>query len=203
MRVASQKKAETAIGRYNARFRELTMWRIRATRARSALRHFWVRQEHGKLARALPVLVVVRGKRLAIQNQVIVKSCSLQPRRSGRGGTEYTTKERLLAWRQDVPMGLASQHERNDKDTADRVRRQTSTSIVLYPRPGKRSRRPNPTVAVDVFVRPKDQTMNETRDAMTCWPPGVLQMGRICQECYCNQHLTRCQGPWALTHAWG
>ena len=66
-------------------------------------------------------------------------------------------------------MGLASRHERSDKDTADRVCRQTSTSAVLYPRPrrpGRRSRRPAPTVAVDVFVRPKDQTMNETREAI-------------------------------------
>ena len=49
---------------------------------------------------------------------------------------------------------------------ADRVRRQTSTWAVLYPRPGKRSRRLDPTVAVDVFVLPKDQTRNKTRDAM-------------------------------------
>ena len=98
-----------------------------------------------------------------------MESGSLQPpepRRSGRGGTEYTTKERLLAWRQDVQMGLASRHERSDKKTADRVRRQTSTSAVLYPRLGERWRRPDPTVATDVFVRPKDKTMNETRDAM-------------------------------------
>ena len=48
------------------------------------------------MAPALPVLVGAGGKRLAIQNQVIVESCSLQPSRSCRGGTEYTTKERLL-----------------------------------------------------------------------------------------------------------
>ena len=66
------------------------MSRIPATRARSALRHFWVpqdytaaavlRQEDGKLARALPALVAAAGKQLAIQNLVIVESCSLQPR---------------------------------------------------------------------------------------------------------------------------
>ena len=44
-----------------------------------ALRHFWVRQEDGNLARALPVLVAAGGKRLAVQNQAIVESCSLQP----------------------------------------------------------------------------------------------------------------------------
>ena len=131
-RQEANKRAGKALSKYNARFRELTMWGIRATRARSALRHFWVRQEDGKLS--LPVLVTAGGKRLAIQNQVIVEFGSLQPSRSGCSGTEYTIKERLLAWRQDVHMGLASWHERSDKDTADRVRRQTSTSAVLYPR---------------------------------------------------------------------
>ena len=105
-RQEADKRAGKALSMYNARFRELTLWRIRATQARSALRHFWVRQEDGILA--LPVLVAAGDKRLAIQNQVIVGFGSLQPSRSGRGGTEYMIKERLLAWRQDVHMGLAS-----------------------------------------------------------------------------------------------
>ena len=46
------KEAETALSKHDARFRELTMWRIRATRARSALCHFWVRQEDGEFVRS-------------------------------------------------------------------------------------------------------------------------------------------------------
>ena len=143
----AQKRADAALSKHSARSanRELTMFRIPATRARSALRHFWVpqdytaaavlRQEDGNLARALPALVAAAGKQLATQNQVIVESCSLQPRSSGRGGTEYTTKEWLLAWRQNVRMGLASLHKRSDKDAADRARRQ-------------RARRPSSTHAL-------------------------------------------------------
>ena len=47
-REEADKRAETAISKYNALFRELTMWRIRATRAKSALRHFWVRRRSGR-----------------------------------------------------------------------------------------------------------------------------------------------------------
>ena len=55
-----------------------------------------------------------------------MKSCSIQPLRSGRGGTEYTIKERLLAGSKGVQMGLASRHDWSDRDTPDRVRWQTS-----------------------------------------------------------------------------
>ena len=77
--------------------------------------------------RALPVLAAAGDKRLAIQNQVIVESGSLQPRRSGRGGTGYATKERLLACRQDVQRGLASSqcHTKVEEDG-----QQTKTTMV-------------------------------------------------------------------------
>ena len=55
--------------------------------------HFWVQQEGGKLARALPVVVTARGKQFSIQIRCM-ECCSPL---DDQGGTKNTTKELLLA----------------------------------------------------------------------------------------------------------
>ena len=133
MLVAAERKAETALAKFHARFRELAKWRMRESRAKSALRDMFVRAKDNKLARARPTLVQQGGKRRAIAQQVTVESGALQKRRSGVGGTEYTTCDRLLAWQEDAVAGLSSRHDRSDKSNADRTRRQDSVSFVMHP----------------------------------------------------------------------
>jgi hypothetical protein len=160
------RRRELAETRYNKRFREMTMWRVKAHRALSALREMWVRLKDGISARAGRVQVQTGGRRRAIQTQVVMEAGSLQPRRSGVGGTEFTTRERLLAYAEDVSMGLASRHARADKSNADRVRRQEEVFVVMHPRAGCSSRRHDPDEPVDVFVTPGETAMSETRLAM-------------------------------------
>ena len=62
-RVAAELVAEAAMSKYHKRRRELTRWRLRAHRAKSALRNSWVRREDGTSTRARRVLVQKGGKR--------------------------------------------------------------------------------------------------------------------------------------------
>jgi len=163
---ASEKRAQRFMNKYHHRFRSLTMWRLRAHRAKSALRALWVTGKDGNSTRARPVLVQKGGKRRAIQRQVIVESGSLQPRQSGVGGTEYTTRERLLAWLQDVGRGISSRHDASERNNADRVRRQLEAAVIMHPRSGRSTRRHNSAEAVDLFARPSERTMRETRLAL-------------------------------------
>ena len=71
-RVAAEKSAEAAMSKYHKR--ELTKWRLRAHRAKSALRNSWVLREDGTSTRARRVLVQKGGKRCAIQHQVVFQS---------------------------------------------------------------------------------------------------------------------------------
>ena len=141
MRMAAEKKAEVAQERCNARFRELTMWRVRATRAKSALRQPHIQLKDGSFERATPVTADVGGKRRAISQQLVQESGALQPREGGVGGTEFSTRERLLSFQDDVRLGIASRRDRGKKDSEDRTRRQHKVAAVLYPRPRRRSRR--------------------------------------------------------------
>ena len=125
----------------------------------------FVRAKDNKLVRARPTLVQQGGKRRAIAQQVTVESGALQKRRSGVGGTEYTTRDRLLAWQEDAVAGLSSRHDRSHKSNADRTRRQDSVSLVMHPLAGCKTRRHKPDEPVDVFVRPAEQAMHETRIA--------------------------------------
>jgi TolA-binding protein len=166
MRMAAEKKAEVAQERCNARFRELTMWRVRATRAKSALRQPHIQLKDGSFERATPVTADVGGKRRAISQQLVQESGALQPREGGVGGTEFSTRERLLSFQDDVRLGIASRRDRGKKDSEDRTRRQHKVAAVLYPRPGRRSRRLKRTETVAVFVRPQESAMKETRVAL-------------------------------------
>ena len=166
MREEAERKAEAAQDRCNARFRQLTMWRVRATRAMSALRQPHVQLKDGSFSRATPVTADVGGKRRAIAQQLVQESGALKPRAGGVGGTEFSTRERLLSFQDDVNLGIASRRDRSQRDNEDRTRRQHSVAAVLYPRPGRNSRRLNRTETVAVFVRPKESAMKETRVAM-------------------------------------
>jgi hypothetical protein len=55
--VAAERKAETAVAKFNAGLLELAKWRMREHRAKSALRDMFVRAKDNKLARARPTLV--------------------------------------------------------------------------------------------------------------------------------------------------
>ena len=75
---AAEKAAEVAIDKFNARFREVRMWRIRTYRAKSALNsakenHF-VRENDDTWLRTTPVQTEVGGKRLAIKHQLVRES---------------------------------------------------------------------------------------------------------------------------------
>jgi hypothetical protein len=166
MREEAERKADAAQDRCNARFRQLTMWRVRATRAMSALRQPHVQLKDGSFSRATPVTADVGGKRRAIAQQLVQESGALKPRAGGVGGTEYTTRERLLSFQDDEKLGIGSRRDRSQRDNEDRTRRQHSVAAVLYPRPGRNSRRLKPTETVAVFVRPKESAMKETRVAM-------------------------------------
>ena len=131
MLAASEKRAQRFMIKYHHRFRSMTMWRLRAHRAKSALRAFWVTGKDGNTTRARPVLVQKGGKRRAIQRQVTVESGSLQPRQGGVGGTEYTTRERLLAWKQDVVRGISSRWDAGGRNNADRVCRQLEAAAIM------------------------------------------------------------------------
>ena len=165
-RVAAELVAEAAMSRYHKRRRELTRWRLRAHRAKSALRNSWVRREDGTSTRARRVLVQKGGKRCAIQHQVVFQSGSLRCRQGGVGGTEYTTKERLLAFQQDLERGIGSRHESSARSNAERLRRQDEVWAVMHARTGYSSRRHNSTIPVDPFAQPKERAMKETRMAI-------------------------------------
>jgi hypothetical protein len=90
---AAEKAAEVAIDKFNARFREVRMWRIRTYRAKSALNsakenHF-VRENDDTWLRTTPVQTEVGGKRLAIKHQLVRESGALQPRKPAREGLVY------------------------------------------------------------------------------------------------------------------
>ena len=85
---AAEKRAQKFMNKHHNRFRTMLKWRLRAHRAKSALRELWVTRVDGTSTRARPVLVQKGGKRRAIQRQVVVESGSLQPRQGGVGGTE-------------------------------------------------------------------------------------------------------------------
>ena len=166
MRKAAESKADAAQERCNARFREVTMWRIRALRAKNALRQPHIQLRDGSFSRATPITAAVEGKRRAISQQLVQESGALKPREGGVGGTEFTTRERLLSFQDDVHLGIGSRRDRSERDNEDRTRRQLKVSAVLYPRPGRSSRRLNRNESVAVFVRPKESAMKETRVAM-------------------------------------
>jgi hypothetical protein len=52
-------------------------------------------------------------KRCAIQRQIVIESGSLQACRFG--GTKFTTKELLLAYRRDADRGICSCHDASDR----------------------------------------------------------------------------------------
>jgi hypothetical protein len=165
-REAAEKKAEAAIHKCNVWFREATMWRVRAYRAKSALRSLFIQRKDGSLVRTHPVKAQVGAKRRAIDQQLVQESGALQPRRCGVGGTEYTTRERLLSFQAETELGIGSRHDRSERSNMDRTRRQQQVSVAFYARTGRKTRRSNETMAVDVFVQPKRRAANETRFAM-------------------------------------
>jgi hypothetical protein len=163
---AAQKKLEIYMNKYHNRHRSMTKWRLRAHRAKSALRALSVTGKDGNSTRARSVLVQKGGTRRAIQRQVIVESGSLQIRQGGVGGTEYTVRERLLAWRQDRDRGIGSRHDRSSRYNEDRSNRAQEAAVVMQARKGRRSRRNDSADAVDVFVTPGELAMMETRQAL-------------------------------------
>jgi len=177
MRKAAEKKAQTAemkaevaLDKFNARSRELRMWRVRTVRAQSARNspkntHF-IRENDGTLLRTEPVRAEVGGKpeRRAIKTQLVEESGALQPRRGGVGGTEFTTRERLLSFREDEKLGLGSRRDRSKKSDEARTLRQRNVSVAWFP--GKKKGRSAAEV-VDVFVTPNEKAAKEARFAMS------------------------------------
>ena len=104
------------------------------------------------------------GKRRAIKTQLVEESGALQPRQGGVGGTEFTTRERLLSFREDEKLGLGSRRDRSKKSDEARTLRQRNVSVALFP--GKKKGR-NAAEAVDVFVTPNEKAAKETRFAMS------------------------------------
>ena len=165
-RKAAEKKAEAAVNKCSARSREVTMWRIRAHRAARCMRNLFIQQDDGTRLRTQRVRVQVGGMRRAIKKQLVEESGALQPRRCGLGGTEFTTRELLLSFQTDSELGIGSRHDRSERSNNDRARRQHTVSVALFARKGRKSRRHDETVPVNVFVQPGEKVMKGIRFAM-------------------------------------
>jgi hypothetical protein len=73
-------------------------------------------------------------KRCAIQRQIVIESGSLQACRFG--GTKFTTKELLLAYRRDADRGICSCHDASDRINTDRYLRSEDVLVIMQPKKG-------------------------------------------------------------------
>ena len=87
-----------------------------------------------------------------------------------------------------MQIGLASRHHRSDRDKADQVRTQTTTSAVFYPHAPGAPILPLPSMC---FFDPRSKPYASERSAQRNAPTGVLQMpeGRIGQKCLFDRHV--------------
>ena len=97
-----------------------------------------------------------------------------------------------------MQIGLASRHHRSDRDKADQVRTQTTTSAVFYPHAPGAPILPLPSMC---FFDPRSKPYASERSAQRNAPTGVLLMpeGRFGQECLFDRHLAGRQGLRALS----
>jgi hypothetical protein len=157
---AERKVVDTKKKLHRARCLTLSL-RVTAYRARQALDYIHMRRPDGQMVRAQRIAVRTGGKRRCIQYQWVLQGGALQPRKMG--GTEYTLHDLALAYMEDKTLGLGSRKSASAKGNARETRRQQQVHAVFRTKSGRR--RLNDGEAIDVFVRPCEQTMVHVRRA--------------------------------------